>query len=238
MVTQLLFGETVSLKGSPLTNSCHEVIGDWDRYPGWVDEKNLEFLSHSEHSALIHSGYKILSCNFTPATHPYHPSMLILSSGSIIYGMWEKKMNLGSQCINLNDSKLIKDPDFFEEKCRAWLEVPYLWGGKACFGTDCSGFTQNLFRQWGKRLSRDASQQVEEGSKIDSVDEAKTGDLAFFGKEGEITHTGIILGPGKIIHASGKVRCDKLDEKGIFREDVKQYTHQLREIRRYTLDFQ
>ncbi len=238
MVTQLLFGETVSLKVSQPTNSFLEIIADADGYEGWVDIKNLETLSFKDYDSLLDSGYKILSCNFVPAPHPCFRGQLVLSSGSIIYGVWEEKMNLNAQCINLRMAQEIRDPSFFKEKCLSWLEIPYLWGGKSCFGVDCSGFTQNLLRQWGKNLPRDASQQAQEGVKIDSVDHAKTGDLAFFGNEGKVTHTGIILDPGRIIHASGKVRYDHLDNEGIHREDSKMYTHHLWGIRRYNLVLQ
>ena len=36
----------------------------------------------------------------------------------------------------------------------------------------------------------------------------------------------------RIIHASGKVRVDKIDHQGIFNEDLKRYTHNLKVIKR------
>jgi cell wall-associated NlpC family hydrolase len=48
-----------------------------------------------------------------------------------------------------------------------------------------------------------------------------------------VIHVGIILNNGQIIHASGKVKIDSFDEKGIYSEELKRYTHKLHSIRRH-----
>ena len=114
-----------------------------------------------------------------------------------------------------------------------FLRAPYLWGDRTPAGIDCSGFTQLVYKSIGVLIPRDASQQVELGSALDFASEAQTGDLAFFqNEEGRIVHVGMVCAPGKIIHASGQVRIDKLDDTGIFNPDKGQYTHQLRIIKR------
>ena len=108
-----------------------------------------------------------------------------------------------------------------------------MWGGRSFFGIDCSGFTQIAFKLNGFKLPRDASQQALIGTPLSFVEEAQAGDLAFFdNEEGKIIHVGIILEDAKIIHASGKVRVDKLDHYGIFNVDSKRYSHHLRVIKR------
>ena len=63
------------------------------------------------------------------------------------------------------------------------------------------------------------------------MQEARLGDLAFFhNEEGRVVHVGLVLGDGKIIHSSGQVRIDRLDETGIFNEELHRYSHQLRVI--------
>ena len=53
------------------------------------------------------------------------------------------------------------------------------------------------------------------GTTIDSIDKCDPGDLAFFiNKERKVVHVGIIISRHKIIHASGKVRIDKIDKNG------------------------
>ena len=85
----------------------------------------------------------------------------------------------------------------------------------------------------GINLPRDASQQVAYGQDFSFVEEALPGDLAFFGDDsGTITHVGIIWEQNRIIHASGRVRVDKIDHQGIFNEELKRYTHNLKVIKR------
>jgi gamma-D-glutamyl-L-lysine dipeptidyl-peptidase len=71
------------------------------------------------------------------------------------------------------------------------------------------------------------------GETVSFIFEASAGDLAFFDNaSGAITHVGIIIDGGRIIHASGKVRIDNIDHNGIFNQETGKYTHNLRIIRR------
>ena len=159
----------------------------------------------------------------------------------------------------LNEQNLMQAVRFF-------LNVPYLWGGKNAMGMDCSGFVQVVMSLFGKSLPRNASQQAKCGREILSLQKAKAGDLVFFGKTSpqpspqgreygedespvpvKITHVGIILqspitnhqSPISVIHCSGRVKVEKIDETGIFSveradKDHPQgiYTHYLAGIRR------
>ena len=85
----------------------------------------------------------------------------------------------------------------------------------------------------GIYLPRDAAQQAEEGDTVELLDLAEPGDLAFFDNaEGRIVHVGIVLPERRILHASGRVRIDMLDQEGIFNSEEKRYTHKLRLVKR------
>ena len=119
---------------------------------------------------------------------------------------------------------------------KQFLGTPYLWGGASSKGLDCSGLVRLSWFMNGYLLPRNASQQVHLGREIiveadhnitkDSdlfhdemvrrTRNLKSGDLVFFGnpetrwKKETITHVGIYIGDGEIIHASHMVRINSL----------------------------
>lgn len=117
-----------------------------------------------------------------------------------------------------------------QQTTRFFLNTPYLWGGKSALGIDCSGFTQIILSLFGIKLPRNASQQVACGKPVD-LKNAQAGDLAFFG-DSKITHVGILLSSDTIIHASGRVKIEKIDSNGIIALGTNQYTHHLNCVKR------
>ena len=90
-----------------------------------------------------------------------------------------------------------------------------------------------MYKHFGIAILRDASQQATQGETVNFLVEAKPGDLAFFDNEdGNIIHVGIIMEDNYIIHASGKVRIDRLDHLGIYNAEANRLTHKLRVIKK------
>ena len=114
------------------------------------------------------------------------------------------------------------------ETTRFFLNIPYLWGGKNAMGMDCSGFTQIVMSLFGISLLRNASQQATQGTPVRSLKDAQAGDLVFFDHEdGKISHVGIVIDPERVIHCSGRVKVEKLDETGIYNIEQGGYSHHL-----------
>ncbi|MCM1246391.1 MAG: C40 family peptidase [Roseburia sp.] len=79
---------------------------------------------------------------------------------------------------------------------------PYVYGGSSLTnGTDCSGFSQAVFRKFGISLPRTSGEQAGVGKKI-SVSSARAGDLIFYARNGHINHVAICIGGGRVVHAS------------------------------------
>ena len=92
---------------------------------------------------------------------------------------------------------------------------------------------------FGKKLPRNASEQATCGRMISQLSKAKAGDLVFFdhpssmtNDQPRITHVGIVIDGERLIHCSGRVKVEKLDETGIFNAESGTYTHHLVIIRR------
>jgi gamma-D-glutamyl-L-lysine dipeptidyl-peptidase len=90
-----------------------------------------------------------------------------------------------------------------------FVNVPYLWGGRAGFGFDCSGFTSTIYQVHGITLPRDADAQATDrhGRAIDNS-ALQPGDLLFYShgskdpdNPGEIYHVAMYSGNGEMIEA-------------------------------------
>jgi len=95
-----------------------------------------------------------------------------------------------------------------EPIARTYLSIPYRYGAESRSSTDCSGFVQQVFREFDINLPRTAREQYAVGMKIDRPSLA-SGDLLFFRtrvSKKYPTHVGIYLGNGKMIHASSRQR--------------------------------
>ncbi len=83
-----------------------------------------------------------------------------------------------------------------------YLGNPYVYGGTSLTdGTDCSGFTQSVYGNFGYYLNRTSRDQTKNGTKVD-MEDIQPGDLLFYSYNGTIGHVAIYAGDGKIVHAS------------------------------------
>lgn len=84
--------------------------------------------------------------------------------------------------------------------------VPYVWGGTTPRGFDCSGFTQYVYRKCGLALPRSCNGQFGAGMIVEKED-LQPGDLILFQNTGSargLSHVGMYIGGGKLIHAGSK----------------------------------
>jgi len=228
-VSQVLFGETFEI--TDWKDDWVKIITAADDYSGWIGRLQFIMLGHMAYKRFKQTPAPLTYRAVTQAWKISNNSVLYLPIGSSLAFLEGTTCHIGDERFEIIGE--IGETENIAATVTSFLNTPYLWGGRTHFGIDCSGLTQAVFKLQGINLLRDASQQAEQGYAINSLHETKLGDLAFFDNtEGNIVHVGIILNNEKIIHASGKVKIDTIDEKGIYSEDLKRYTHKLSSIRR------
>ena len=254
-LTQLLFGEVCEvLDRLPRWTKIRSTL---DGQEGWVDFK---MLTPASHLSPITSNLPatVVATPIAIATAMETGEELMLTLGTRLpnyaHGTFEvlgKQYLIDPACVNttLSTASIASDlpstganADLQRSDlitiAQSLLNAPYLWGGKNAMGMDCSGFTQVVYSVFGINLLRNAREQITQGTVVPSLSDAQPGDLAFFDhadrdpKATNISHVGILLDNKTIIHCSGCVHIDTIDEQGIHLSDG-ELTHHLVQIKRY-----
>ena len=237
MVTQLLFGETYRIEET--RDKWCRIIADYDEYEGWIDRRQCVPIDQKAYKKMTESDpsftLDLLHSAINDTEHiPLVPASTLPGYDGLNFKLGKRKFLYNGQVFDPNTKT---DRSLLAVKLALkYLNAPYQWGGRSPLGIDCSGLSQNIYKILGIPLKRDAYQQVSSGKAVDFAEQAENGDLAFFhNDEGKVTHVGIVYAKGdskEIIHASGKVRIDALDNHGIFDRTEKKYTHKLKIIKR------
>jgi len=88
--------------------------------------------------------------------------------------------------------------DAIVETAKKYLGVPYVFGGEDKSGIDCSGLVQRVMKDLGVDVPRLVSGQSTLGTEVQSLKDAKPGDLIV--NDGG-NHISIYLGDNKILYA-------------------------------------
>ena len=230
IVSQILFGEHFELLEKQ--KQWRKVKLHFDQYEGWIDEKQFQLLNSDEFHALNQLPIVLNGDLVEYITYP--PNQLLpITLGASLAFLTIDAINQSGFSFDGQIRTGVQLKSNLLETAFLYLNAPYLWGGKTPFGIDCSGFTQMVYKLNGYHLLRDASQQASQGIPLSFIEESEAGDLAFFDNdEGKIIHVGIIMDDNYIIHASGKVRVDRLDHLGIYNAELNKHTHKLRVIKK------
>lgn len=234
MASQLLFGEHFRILKRSTNDKWLFIENAYDKYTGWIDFKQFKSISKDYYNilntmewpiskdliGLMHGQNKVFPILYGSVLPVYNSGVVVFEGEAFKYQgevYYPKRMN---------------DFQLLNAVARYYLSAPYLWGGRTSFGIDCSGLVQQVFRICGHKLPRDAWQQAEVGVQI-AFSEIQPGDLAFFrNQDDNIVHVGIITENSHILHASGEVRIDLINQHGIFNADLQEHTHVLHSLRR------
>lgn len=233
MISQVIFGEHFKVLDQKAKWSRIRLAHD--RYEGWICNKQYEEITAEDYRRLDGQLPTFCYDALSRVDDFRHQAPVNLFQGCVLPDFSFGKFSLGEQTypftgnfVQGKQSKARLKPTALQ-----YLNTPYLWGGRTLWGIDCSGFAQMVYRLNGINLPRDSKDQANLGEPLSFVEEAEAGDLAFFDNgNGDIVHVGIILDNYRIIHASGHVRIDSLDQTGIYNRQKGRYTHPLRVIKK------
>ena len=104
--------------------------------------------------------------------------------------------NSSNESTNTNKAQAIVNT------ARAQLGKPYVWGAEGPNTFDCSGLVYYVYGQNGVKMPRSSREQANVGTTV-SQSQLQPGDLIFSSTDGsgKVTHVGIYIGNGQMIHA-------------------------------------
>lgn len=249
--TQLLFGELCKIVER--RSSWAKICSTKDGQIGWVSAKMMTPVSEEVVQLLTENraanGEGVVAIPMAVATDTETGEKRMLSIGTRLpnyrkgsFELLGKKYKIDPRAVYRLENGEVNGKKATGEDvvrvARQLLNVSYLWGGKNMMGYDCSGFTQTVYSVFGIDLLRNAREQVTQGEEVGSLAEAQPGDLVFFDHADRdpnatrITHVGMLISPTEVLHCSGCVHVDRIDENGIYLANGKM-THHLAKIKRY-----
>mgnify|MGYP003450063889 CR=1 FL=1 len=242
--TQLLFGEVCEVVDH--LPGWTKIRSTMDGQTGWVSAKMVTPVSEEAKKQWGDEAMGVVAVPMAVATDIATGEKRMLTIGTRLpnyadgtFIVLEKQYQIDPSCVyEIKGEKVEVKGEEVVRVAKSLLNVPYLWGGKNMMGYDCSGFTQTVYSVFGINLLRNAREQVMQGQVVSSLAEAQPGDLVFFDHSDrnpeatKITHVGMLISPTEVIHCSGCVHVDKIDETGI-RLANGELSHYLVQIKRY-----
>lgn len=199
-VSQLLHGETLRLHHEE--NGFALVQNDTDRYVGWARVGKLT-------ASVIDATHRVRVSRL----HAYDAPKVTATPNALL-GMGARLTSTGEEegayqrfeRVGWIAKHLVAPVDAVEADPAAvaehFLGTPYLWGGRDCYGIDCSGLIQVAFGACGIACPRDSDmQQAWFGAPVTDWQEAgalQRNDLIFWNG-----HVGLLVDSETLLHSNG-----------------------------------
>ena len=119
-----------------------------------------------------------------------------VDTASVDYTTTNDEFSAGAGAATVDSSGSSTGQSVINYACQ-FVGNPYVYGGTSLTnGTDCSGFTQSVYKHFGISIPRDSTSQRSVGTAV-SYDQAQPGDIICYAG-----HVALYMGNGMIVHAS------------------------------------
>lgn len=105
--------------------------------------------------------------------------------------------------VTMDYTGMSKEQKEVVEYALQYVGNPYVYGGSSLTrGTDCSGFTMSVYKNFGYDLYHNSYSQLVSTKKV-KMKKIKPGDLIFYGSsKSNCSHVALYIGNHKVVHAS------------------------------------
>ena len=193
-----------------------------------TESKRIGYIDNGERVQLLENQGEWLRVQYTDGKEGYVSSQYVTISEEFVYGktleeeakeqeerkILEERENVTEQEVAENVTIVVTEPvgtyssnaelrSSIVNYAMQFLGNRYVHGGNSLVtGTDCSGFTSLIYKEFGYSLSRTPSGQLSSNGRSIDYSQIQPGDIICYGKGGKCTHVALYIGNGQIIHSA------------------------------------
>lgn len=193
-----------------------------------TESKRIGYIDNGERVQLLKNQGEWLRVQYTDGKEGYVSSQYVTISEEFVYGktleeeakeqeerkILEERENVTEQEVSENVTIVVTEPvgtyssnaelrSAIVNYAMQFLGNRYVHGGSSLVtGTDCSGFTSLIYKEFGYSLSRTPSGQLSSNGRSIDYSQIQPGDIICYGKGGKCTHVALYMGNGQIIHSA------------------------------------
>lgn len=193
-----------------------------------TESKRIGYIDNGERVQLLENQGEWLRVQYTDGKEGYVSAQYVTISEEFVYGktleeeakeqeerkILEERENVTEQEVAENVTIMVTEPvgtyssnaelrSSIVNYAMQFLGNRYVHGGNSLVtGTDCSGFTSLIYKEFGYSLSRTPYGQLSSNGRSIDYSQIQPGDIICYGKGGKCTHVALYIGNGQIIHSA------------------------------------
>ncbi len=193
-----------------------------------TESKRIGYIDNGEKVQLLENQGEWLRVQYTDGKEGYVSAQYVTISEEFVYGktleeeakeqeerkILEERENVTEQEVAEDVTIMVTEPvgtyssnaelrSSIVNYAMQFLGNRYVHGGNSLVtGTDCSGFTSLIYKEFGYSLSRTPSGQLSSNGRSIDYSQIQPGDIICYGKGGKCTHVALYIGNGQIIHSA------------------------------------